>query len=179
MSSSKKRQLDPPNSSNKMRQSPININETLTPISPVQGKPPRPPLSLLLPHTLAKTQKQIEWEHEQLVKQHDEQQRIITDKKKQKNIKEGRYTDIAPRGELQKPQDTPDEINKRYAKADKEDFDKLDENKDWGLAFGGKRKTRKTKRKSKRKTKRKTRKTKRKTRKSKKSKRKSRKTRRK
>ena len=183
MSSNKKRQLEKPESksSNKMRESPTSVAETLTPISAVQVKSPRSPMSIALPHTLPKTAAQLEWEHQQLVKQHDEQQKIITDKETQKNIKEGRYTDIAPRGKLREPQETFDEINERYAKSDKKDFKELDENKDWGLTFGGKkskRKTRKTKRKSKRKTK-KTKKTKRKTRKSKKSKRKGRKTRRK
>ena len=177
MSSGKKIKLEIPDSSNKIGSSPTSIMETSSPISPVQVKSPRPPMSMKLPHTLPKTAAQLDYEHEQLAKQHNEQQRIITDKETQKNIKEGRYKppEILSLGKLREPQETFDEINKRYAKSDKEDFDKLDENKDWGLAFGGKKSKRKTK-KSKRKIKKSKRKTKKSKRKSKKSKRKNRKT---
>ena len=185
MSSIKKRQLEnPETSSNKIRQpSPVSVMESLTPISPhsrakaIQEK--LPGLSIIPPDTLPKNQKQLDWEREQEEKEHRRIQDKITAEDTLKNIKEGRYIsneDHEHNAFSTTPQE-PD-IHKRYAEADKKNFKELDENKDWGLTFGGKRKTRKTKRKSKRKT-RKTKKNKRKTRKSKKSKRKGRKTRRK
>ena len=194
MSSNKKRQLEKPApySSNKMRQSPTSVADTNSPISPdwnrmktienipgaVQVKPPGPPLSLIHPDKLPKNQKQIDLKHEQEAKEHHR----IQDKKNQKELAENTEKKIALPLEVGKPiKPQEPNIHKRYAEADKKDFKELDENKDWGLTFGGKkskRKTRKTKRKSKRKT-RKSKKTKRKTRKSKKSKRKGRKTRRK
>jgi hypothetical protein len=189
MSSNKKRQLvEPgPDSTNKIRQSPTSVTETSSPISPdwnrmktienipgaAQGKPPGPPLSLINPDTLPKT---LEEQEKELRKKQDKKNQMELAENTEKNIALALET-----GKPIKPQETFDEINERYAKSDKKDFKELDENKDWGLTFGGKkskRKTRKTKRKSKRKT-RKSKKTKRKTRKSKKSKRKGRKTRRK
>ena len=185
MSSIKKRQLEnPETSSSKIRQpSPVSVMESLTPTSPharakaIQNK--LPGLSIIPPDTLPKNQKQLDWEREQEEKEHRRMQDKITAEETLKNIKKGHYIsneDHDHNAILTTPQE-PD-IHKRYAEADKKNFKELDENKDWGLTFGGKRKTRKTKRKSKRKT-RKTKKNKRKTRKSKKSKRKGRKTRRK
>jgi len=188
MSSNKKRQqLNPPNSSNKIRQSsPTSIVESMTPTSPhVRAKAIQeklPGLSIIPPDTIPKNQKQIDLEREQEAKEYRRIQEKKNDKKTLKNIKEDLYISNASHF-TSALSTTPQEhdIHKQYAEADKKKFKELDENKDWGLTFGGKkskRKTRKTKRKSKRKT-RKTKKNKRKTRKSKKSKRKTRKTRRK
>ena len=188
MSSIKKRQLETPDSSssNKIRHpSPVSVMESLTPTSPharakaIQNK--LPGLSIIPPDTLPKNQKQLDWEHEQEEKEHRRIQDKITAEDTLKNIKKGLYIsneDHEHNAFLTTPQE-PD-IHKRYAEADKKNFKELDENKDWGLSFGGKkskRKMRKSK-KTKRKT-RKSKKTKRKTRKSKKSKRKGRKSRRK
>lgn len=185
MSSIKKRQLEnPETSSSKIRQpSPVSVMESLTPTSPrtraidIQKK--LPGLSLILPDTLPKTAAQLEHKHQQEEKEHRRIQDKITEEETLQNIKKGAYISNEDH-EYNALSTTPQEpdIHKQYAEADKKKFKELDENKDWGLTFGGKRKTRKTKRKSKRKT-RKSKKTKRKTRKSKKSKRKTRKTRRK
>ena len=168
MSSSKKRQLVPPGpeSTNKMRDlSPISVIESLTPTSPraraidIQKK--LPGLSIIPPDTLQKTTAQLEHEHQQEEKEHRRIQDKITEEETLKNIKDGHYisNDSHFASALSTTPQEPD-IHKQYAEADKKKFKELDENKDWGLTFGGK------------KSKRKTRKTKRKTRKSKKTKRK-------
>ncbi len=185
MSSTKKRLLETPDpsSSNKIRQpSPTSITESLTPTSPyarakaIQEK--LPGLSIIHPDTLPKNQKQLDWEREQEEKEHRKIQEKITDEKTRKNIKEGRYTSNAShyRHAISTIPQEPD-IHKQYAEADIRDFKELDENKDWGLTFGGKKSKRKM-RKTKRNT-RKIKKTKRKMKKSKISKRKGRKSRRK
>ena len=174
MSSIKKRQLsNPETSSNKIRQpSPTSVIESLTPTSPraraidIQKK--LPGLSIIPPDTLQKTTAQLEHEHQQEEKEHRRIQAQKTNEETLKNIKEGLYisNDSHFASALSTTPQEPD-IHKQYAEADKKKFKELDENKDWGLTFGGKKSKRKT-----RKTKRKTRKTKRKTRKSKKTKRK-------
>ena len=88
--------------------------------------------------------------HEQQKKQHDKEQMIINNKKYEENKQRGNVLPSSTRHLIRPPQNY--DLYNKYNEADKKVFKQIDENKDWGLTFGGKkskRKTRKSKKKSK------------------------------
>ena len=67
---------------------------------------------------------------------------IINNKKKDENKQRGNYGRISSRVYQVPSQDYY--LYNKYTEADKKLFKQIDENKDWGLAFGGKKSKRKT-----------------------------------